>query len=244
MYRYAVAFSLMIGPAFAQEVPAALMENYGGVSSQVAFTPETLALLRDADSARGGALHGDLLCSSCHGDQGVARSINWPNLAGQITGYTYKSLYDYHTWERTISEGGPLMGYVVEELTPQDMADLARFYADLPDPAARPVTITQDQIDIAQRLHLLGDPERLIQPCSACHGMRGAGVFPDYPLIAGQTEGYLRNQLLLYRSGERHSDVFSRMRLLSAELNEQEIDALARYFAGMSDDGAPTRAGE
>jgi cytochrome c553 len=234
MYRFTVALALMVSPVAAQEAPPELMANFGGVSSQVAWTPETIALLRDADPARGAALHGDLLCSSCHGAEGVARSTNWPNLAGQVSGYIYKSLYDYHTWERTISEGGPLMGYLVEEMTPQDMADMAKYYASLPKPAAQDTALTQAEFDVADKLNWLGDPDRLVQPCSACHGNKGEGVFPDYPLISGQTEGYLREQLLLYKSGERHSDVYSRMRLISKELTDVEIGALAKYFAAMS----------
>lgn len=234
LYRSALAFGLMFGPAFAQEGPPELMENFGGVSSQVAWTADTISLLDDADPARGAALHDELLCASCHGDQGVARSANWPNLAGQVRGYTYKSLYDYHTWERTISEGGPLMGYLVEEVEPQDMADIAAYYASLPTPPAQDLALSEADNDTADRLHWLGDPDRLIQPCSACHGNNGQGVFPDYPLIAGQNADYLKEQMLLYRSGERHSDVYSRMRLLSEKLTDAEIDALANYFAAMS----------
>lgn len=244
MYRLTLAVALLASPAFAQEAPPELMDNYGGVSSLVAWTPETIALLRDADAARGAALNGDLICSSCHGEDGVARSTNWPNLAGQVSGYIYKSLYDYHTWERTISEGGPLMGYLVEEMQPQDMADLAKYYASLPKPPAQEIGLTQAEFDVADKLNWLGDPKRLVQPCSACHGNKGEGVFPDYPLISGQTEGYLRDQLLLYRSGERHSDIYSRMRLLSAELTDGEIDALAKYFAAMSVEAGLAQPGD
>lgn len=235
-----LALILTSGAAIAQEGPPEMMANFGGVSSNVAWTPETLQMLATADSARGQALHTDLLCSSCHGIEGIAQSSNWPNLAGQISGYTYKSLYDYHSWERTIGEGGPLMGYLVEELSEQDMADLAKYFSELPIPPRQEIELTAEEIDIGERLHWLGDPERLIQPCSACHGERGEGVFPDYPVIAGQTEGYLEDQMLQYKSGERHSDIYSRMRLLAAELTDEEISAVSRYLATLS----PTAIGE
>lgn len=237
MRKITLACILISGPLLAQEGPPELLENFGGVSSGVAWTPETLNLLATADSARGQALHEDLLCSSCHGAEGVARSSNWPNLAGQISGYTYKSLYDYHTWERTIGEGGPLMGYLVEELTEQDMADLAKYFSELSVPPPQDLILTEEEIDIGERLHWLGDPERLIQPCSACHGNQGEGVFPDYPVIAGQTHGYLEDQMLQYKSGERHSDVYSRMRLVAAELSDEEISAVSRYLSTLSPNG-------
>lgn len=83
MYRCALALSLMTGPAFAQEGPAELMENVGGVSSQVAWTSGTISLLKDADATRGAALHDDLLCASCHGNQGLRDQPTGQTLQGK-----------------------------------------------------------------------------------------------------------------------------------------------------------------
>lgn len=58
------------------------------------------------------------------------------------------------------------MGRLVVELTPQGMAEIARYYADIPQPTEQTVSITQDEIGLAERLYWLGDPDRLIQPCS------------------------------------------------------------------------------
>lgn len=204
-------------------------------SSNIAWTADTLALVASGDPVRGQTLHTEQLCSSCHGTNGIGQSTNWPSLSGQVPGYTYKTLRDYHDWERSVAEGGELMGYIVEELTDQDMADLAAFYRASPPPPAQDVGITPEQVDMADRLHWLGDPERLIQPCSACHGETGKGVFPNYPSLTGQYADYTRAQLELYRSGARHSDIYSRMRLLSAQLTDKEIEALALYYAQIGD---------
>ncbi len=215
------------------------LATLGAPSSNVAWTPEVIALLQNADPAAGKTLHDELLCSSCHGDAGIARSGNWPNLAGQVSGYTYKSLRDYHDWERSIADGGALMGYLVEELTDQNMADLAKWYASLPGAEAVVADLTPAEQQIGETLHWLGDPARMIQPCSACHGNTGKGEFPDYPSLLGQTPDYTGLQLRLYKSGARHSDIYSRMRLLSAELTEAEIDALAKYYASLGQVGVP-----
>jgi cytochrome c553 len=235
---FAAVFVLLAAmPVTAQETPqtAAL----GGVSSNVAWTPETIKMLQTADPAAGATLHDALLCSSCHGAAGIARSGNWPNLAGQIAGYSYKSLRDYHDWERSTAQGSTLMGYVVEELTDQNMADLAAWYASLPGAGPVVQTISAKDLLVGETLHWLGDPMRMIQPCSACHGNAGKGEFPDYPSLLGQTPDYTGTQLRLYKSGERHSDVYSRMRLVAAELTEAEIDALASYYASLGQDGVP-----
>jgi len=212
--------------------PTVLLQN---PSSNVAWTKDTLAFVAAGDPERGQTLHTDQLCSSCHGDNGIGQSTNWPSVSGQVPGYTYKTLLDFHDRERSVAKGGEFMGFIVEELTNQDMADLAAFYTTLPRPPAQTVDITPEQLDTAERLHWLGDPDRMIQPCSACHGEKGTGVFPNYPSLTGQFADYTRRQLNLYRKGERHGDIYSRMRLLSAQLTDQEIDALALYYAQMGE---------
>lgn len=221
--------------AFAQEGRPVLEELLANPSSNVAWTAETLDLLATADPVRGEQVHTEQLCGSCHGDYGIGQSANWPSLSGQIPGYIYKSLMDYHDWERSIDQGGELMGYIVEELTEQDIADLAAFYSAQDLPPAQDVELTEDQFSIADKLHWLGDPDRLIQPCSACHGETGKGVFPNYPSLTGQYVDYTRLQLQLYRDGTRHSDVYARMRTLSAGLTDAEIEALSLYYAQMGD---------
>ncbi|MEC3863398.1 c-type cytochrome [Mesobacterium sp. TK19101] len=229
--------------AFAQEGPPDPEKMLASPSSNVAWTEETLQLLATADPARGESVHGEQLCASCHGDYGIGQSENWPSLAGQVRGYIYKSLVDYHDWERSVAEGGELMGFVVEELTEQDFADLAAFFAAQSRPAAQNVELTEEQFAIADGLHWLGDPDRMIQPCSACHGETGKGVFPNYPSLTGQYVDYTRLQLQLYRDGARHSDVYARMRTLSAELTDEEIEALSLYYAQMGEAPVAQTAG-
>ena len=50
--------------------------------SQVAWTPEVLQILADANPERGRAKVMEV-CASCHGDNGVSPSPNFPHLAGQ-----------------------------------------------------------------------------------------------------------------------------------------------------------------
>ena len=57
----------------------------------------------------------------------------------------------------------------------------------------------------------LGDPRRNIPPCAACH-RAGAGGPIETPVLAEQRAEYIVQQLRLYASGERHNDVYARMR--------------------------------
>ncbi len=73
------------------------------------------------------------------------------------------------------------------------------------------------------------DSEALVQEkgCVACHGVQGVAIAPLYPNLNKQWEGYLRKQLLAYRSGKRKNAV---MNGFAAELTDEEIRALARHY--------------
>lgn len=65
--------------------------------------------------------------------------------------------------------------------------------------------------------------------CAACHGIDGGGRGgPRVPVLAGQSQAYLRQSLLAYRGGTRYSGV---MMPIAHRLTDQQIDLLAEYFA-------------
>ena len=82
----------------------------------------------------------------------------------------------------------------------------------------------------AEKLVLKGDGKRTIPPCFVCHGAEGQGEKMDIPALAGQQSEYLRKTLMQYKQGERHNDIYSRMRLIARQLNENEIEELGRYY--------------
>ena len=79
------------------------------------------------------------------------------------------------------------------------------------------------------RLVELGDPSRNIPPCAACH-RAGSGGPIETPILAEQGQEYIALQLKLYASGERHNDVYGRMRVIAARLTQAEINGLAAYY--------------
>ena len=187
-------------------------------SSNVAWNAETLRLVAAGDVERGRALVA--ICSACHGADGISLTPIWPSLAGQLPAYTFKQLKDYRDGKRT----DPGMAPMVAALSDQDMADLAALYASFAPP---PMVTTAEGPALVVR----GDPQRIIQPCSACHGNGGAGGSRDGPALAGQHRDYLVATLQAYKNGTRANDVYSRMRLIAASLTDDEIDALAEYFS-------------
>src|SRR5262249_49727386 len=80
------------------------------------------------------------------------------------------------------------------------------------------------------RLVELGDPNRNIPPCAACH-RPGSGGPIEAPILSEQGRDYLAQQLRMYASGERRNDVYARMRVIAAQLTPGEIDGLSRYYS-------------
>jgi cytochrome c553 len=116
----------------------------------------------------------------------------------------------------------------VKNLDDKQLADLAAWYAEL-EPAARGTskTVTAE----IQRLITHGDPERLLKACAACHGSKGRGGQFDHPALAGQNRTYLVDSMIAFKDEDRTNDIYSRMRTVSEVLTEEEIEALADYYA-------------
>lgn len=228
--------------AFAQQAepqPLAPQAPPDAQPSAIAWTPETLRLIRSGDVRRGEELARD--CASCHGATGVAPTRNFPSLAGQLATYTYKQLRDYKDGARPHA----IMSALASTLEEQEMADLAAWYAaqDLPrgEPLGASATLrlplvgtARAQSNVPEEIWQLvrsGDAARHIAPCMVCHGAKGEGSSIGVPALTGQTEAYLRETLFQYRNGVRTNDTYARMRLIAQELSDEEILGLAAYYS-------------
>ena len=68
--------------------------------------------------------------------------------------------------------------------------------------------------------------------CAACHGHRGDSISPAFPRLAGQQEEYLKVQLRAFRDRTRGDPMAQAyMWGMSAQLNREMINGLARYYA-------------
>jgi len=66
-------------------------------------------------------------CQACHGLDGLSKNPEAPNLAGQVESYMVKSLRDYRSGERRHEA----MNIVAKDLTDEDIADVAAYYASI-----------------------------------------------------------------------------------------------------------------
>ena len=116
---------------------------------------------------------------------------------------------------------------IAKGLTEQDAADLAVWFSSLPPQENKS---SSQNLARAETLVEQGDGKRILPPCFVCHGSKGQGEKQDIPALAGQQADYFARTLLDYKNGQRHNDIYSRMRLIAEQLSEEEIRELAQYY--------------
>lgn len=193
-----------------------------------------LAQMPKGDLVRGKKLNVDMMCASCHGEEGRALTRNWPSTAAQRVEYTYKTLQDYAQGRFHKHNGAEAMAAIAGMLTLQDMADLAVYYASQALPASSSSTsLTPEQYQAVDRLARHGDASRLITPCASCHGVKGEGGINETPALAGQESYYFARTMQAYKQGTRETDTYSAMRFFASKLTDEEIKGLADYYAAI-----------
>ena len=70
-------------------------------------------------------------------------------------------------------------------------------------------------------------PEIVTSVCAACHGLDGIGVAPTFPKLAGLHPEYIANELRVFRSGKRKSDI---MAPIVAGIDPRDYKALGEYY--------------
>lgn len=150
-------------------------------------------------------------CANCHGEDGNATKADMPSLAGQDAKYFVKGMNHYKNGERQHKK----MFDAVEQLSEQDMVDLASYYAA--------------QVPIRRNVRMQLSSKEWLARCERCHGIDGNSSDPRFPMLAGQDKAYLKAALRDYESGVR---VSSTMHAMAASLSSSDIENIAAYFAG------------
>ena len=183
------------------------------------------------DPAAGKAL--SLACSACHGMDGATGLLpTYPDLAGQNEKYLLQQLLHIQSNKRPILEmTGQLFGK-----SPQDVEDLAAYYASLPG-KVRAAEGAADALARAEAIYRGGALERGVPACAACHSPAGQGNAPaGFPRLSGQPAAYTAAQLKAFREGKRSTDedYGGMMRDIARSLTDGEIEALANYLQGLA----------
>lgn len=169
-------------------------------------------------------------CSGCHGADGAGiGAAGFPRLAGQDAAYLTRQLQAF----RDGSRKNAVMMPIAKALDAKEGAAVAQYYAGLkaastaqPDPNA--------PLALGAGLAVWGSwADRHLPACQQCHGAKGQGIGSTFPALAGQQVSYIKNQLNDWRSGKRTGDVNNLMRDVAKKLKDNEIDAVASYYASL-----------
>jgi len=171
-------------------------------------------------------------CAACHGQDGATPiDPTYPNLAGQNERYLLRQLELIQSGERPV----PLMTGQLDGKSAQDLADLAAYYASLPDTVGV-ASADEETLELAASIYRGGILEKGVAACTSCHAPTGDGNAPaGFPDVGGQSKEYTVAQLTAYREGQRTTDEYygGMMRGVAARLTDTEINALADYLLAL-----------
>ncbi len=184
-----------------------------------------------ADSAKGQSV-ANQVCAACHGADGNSPIPANPKLAGQVPEYLQKQLANFKPAAgKKADRENPVMAGMVTNLSPDDMRNVAAYYAS--QQAKAGTAKSQDTLALGQKIWRGGDSVKGLPACAACHGAAGAGLPAQYPRLAGQHAEYTEAQLKAFRAGERKNDANRMMQTIAAKMSDPEIRAVADYIAGL-----------
>ncbi|WP_290870466.1 c-type cytochrome [Aquabacterium sp.] len=203
-------------------------------SNLIALATVALSLSGLAHSAETKAAKPDLaageakattVCAACHTADGSRGMPTYPILQGQHPEYLVKQLTEFKEGKRK----NAIMGGMAAALTPEDMKNVAAFYASkkAKDGSAK----NPELVAVGEKIYRGGIAKKSVPACAACHSPNGAGLPVQYPRLAGQHSDYIKAQLTAFRQGERTNN--AQMSAIAANLSDKEIDALADYVAGL-----------
>lgn len=168
------------------------------------------ALVREGRGAAG-------FCANCHGEAGVSRYPEVPNLARQHPEYILHQIDAFITGKRK----NEFMERLMRVLSEREKASIALVYASAPAVAAvaKPGPRAAEGGEHYKRL------------CAQCHQLDARGT-ENYPRLAGQQPEYLRITLRRYlnMSGERtHAPMTAAVK----QLGDKNIDAVVEYLSSL-----------
>lgn len=193
------------------------------LAALICYAPLTLA---KADITAG--KEKAMICAACHSNDGNSPTGTWPKIAGQHAPYIVKQLQDFKKGE---TRNDPSMTGMVAGLTPQDMENIAAFYASN---KVKLEAVKAKDVKLGERLYRAGDYKKGITACIACHGPQGTGnAEAGFPSLSGQHPLYTVTQLQHFKQGKRSNDLNSIMRDIAKRLDEKEMQAIADYVSAL-----------
>ena len=169
-------------------------------------------------------------CIACHGEDGNSAIPGYPNIAGQNARYLFRQMQLMRVGDRDPKA----MGVMLDNMTDQDLKDMAAFYASQ---ASKVGQASREGIELGEAIYRGGILAKQVAACTACHAPDGSGnAHAGFPSLSGQSAAYVVEQLTAYREGLRATDEGNyegMMRQTAANMTDGEIAAVANYVLGL-----------
>jgi cytochrome c553 len=154
-----------------------------------------------------------LVCGTCHGADGLPKSVGAPVIWGQQEAYLLKQMHDFQSGARE----NEVMTWMATALTPGE-TQLAAAYFAKKDWPARPIKAAA------------ASPPAAAGVCQVCHQENFAGGVAA-PRLAGQSYEYLIAAMGHYADGERKNN--ADMTKIMETISPADREAIARYISGI-----------
>jgi cytochrome c553 len=195
---------MLAGHAFGEQCKGCHNPHSPKISANVKLTGNVEAGQRLASQA----------CAECHGEAGISPNATWPSLAGRSAAYLVRITTAYKTGDQQDAAMTPL----AKKLSDADIQDVAAYYASLAC-GATGVRATRGDVEAGRTL---------AKNCARCHGETGIPTIRSWPLLAGQSPGYVANALKAFRVGLRKDPMMS---TASGSLSDADIVNLAAFYS-------------
>lgn len=155
-------------------------------------------------------------CANCHGDDGISKTPDVPNLAGQNPAYLLEQIRKFGSGERK----DKFMQGLIKVLKDEDRIQIALYYAATVVPPS-----------VANAAQVPRGKELFTKLCVRCHGEQARGN-ETIARLAGQKVPYLQKTITRYRdmTGERNNQLMS---IATAGLKNEDVLALSNYITQM-----------
>jgi cytochrome c553 len=152
-------------------------------------------------------------CVNCHGDNGISKIPEVPNLAGQNPAYLLEQIRKFGSGERK----DQFMQGLIKVLKDDERVQIALFFGSqaVPPSKADPVQVARGK-------------ELFTKLCVRCHGEAAHGD-ATIPRLAGQQIPYVVTSVTRYRDGTgiRNNQLMS---IATSSLKNEDIKAIANYL--------------
>ena len=200
-----LAGCLVSASVFAQSVPTPSPAQ----ERLKALSADPVALRAAIDAGK----KATFFCANCHGEDGISKTPDVPNLAGQNPAYLLEQIRKFGAGERK----DQFMQGLIKVLKDEERVQVAAYFSNMvvrPSPA--------DAAQAAKGKVLFS------KLCVRCHGEQARGN-EAIARLAGQKLPYLETTITRYRdkTGIRNNQLMS---IATAPLKNEDITAVANYL--------------